>query len=55
MFSAERVVKAGPESEWVCDLPPLSGLFDAVLSVRPVANEQIKAPRSALWADARLT
>jgi hypothetical protein len=54
MFSAEHIVKAGPESEWICDLPALTGPFDAVLSVQPVSGRKNNGPMSALWSDARL-
>jgi hypothetical protein len=55
VFSAEHVVRAGNSAEWRCDLPTLSGAFDAILSVRPLSEPRAAAPIAAEWMDAELT
>jgi hypothetical protein len=55
VFEAEQIVNAGAPAEWVCALPPLVGLHDAVLSVRPISDDATMQRVSGLWTDARLT
>ena len=54
-YEAERKVRLGPPSDWVCALPPLSGIHDAVLSVRPASSALTSERVSGYWNNARLS
>jgi hypothetical protein len=55
VFAVEQIVKAGAPFNWTCDLPQLSGLHDAVLSVRPVSSHGNSETMAGVWSDAQLT
>jgi hypothetical protein len=55
VFSAEQIVQAGHPAEWRCDLPPLRGAFDTILSVRPISQLEPRARVAGVWIDAQLS